>query len=363
MKPDLGTLRQQVREADARLQDAVRQRLEIAREIGEAKRRSGLPLRDYAIEREVVERWRSGLIPAGVAPERAEELAQWMVEESVRVQEALGPAPAQDGNAAEVLVVGGAGQMGRWLAGFFQALGHRVAIVDPGAGQGEGLPFPVRIDLEAAAREADLVAVATPMCVAPVVYEDLLGSGTKAILFDVLSIKAPILPWLRRGIAEGFHIGSVHPLFGPQVRSLTRRNLLIVDCGDEVANGRLRELFSRSSLRITTVPLHDHDRLMVDVLALPHATSLVFGLALREGNPSGLRLSDLAPTSFRRQAEAARVISHENPELSFDIQTLNPATDALFDRMENAVRSLREVVRGRDMPEYQRLMRSVAGPP
>jgi prephenate dehydrogenase len=188
----------------------------------------------------------------------------------------------------------------------------------------------------------------------------LWNSGTTAVVFDLLSIKAPLLPSIRRGRSLGFHVGSIHPLFGPQVRSLTNRNLLIVDCGDRYANRRLRELFERSSVRVTTVPLAFHDRWMVDALALPHATSLMFGLAMQRGGRRPAPASEIAPTSFLRQSDAARVISHENPELSFDIQTLNPGTTSLFERMERSLRALRKAVRTENAGEYRRLMRAVA---
>jgi chorismate mutase/prephenate dehydrogenase len=356
----LAALREEVRKADRSLHAAVRRRLAIARRIGRAKLVNDLPLRDYAIEREVVRRWREGLAPAGVGADRAEELARWMVEESVRVQDALGPAPHRGASTTDALVVGGAGQMGGWLADFLSALGHRVAIMDPRASPPSHAGFPVRTDLRAAARDASLIAVATPMRVAPSVYRTLWDSGTKALVFDVLSIKSPILPWIRKGRAHGFHVGSIHPLFGPQVRSLTNRNLLIVDCGDAHANRRLRLLFERSSLKVTTVPLLLHDRWMTDALALPHATSLVFGLAMQKRLKVASPISDIAPTSFRRQTEAARVVSHESPELSLDIQTLNPDTALLFERMEGAIRALRDAVQSRDSVEYRRLMGIVA---
>jgi prephenate dehydrogenase/chorismate mutase len=356
VEDELQALREQVRKVDAELQEGIRRRLALALEIGRAKRSRGQPLRDYPIEREVVRRWRSGLEVAGVEGDRAEELARWMVEEAVRVRDALVPAPEVDPVGTDALVVGGAGSMGAWMASFLHAVGHRVAILDPRAEGPSHAGFPVRTDLAEAAAGSDLVVVATPMRVAPTVYRELWRTRTRALVFDVLSVKAPLLPWIRRGVRDGFLVGSIHPLFGPGVRSLTRRNLLLVDCGVPAANDRIEELFSRTSVKVTTIPLHHHDRWMVDALALPHAVSLAFGLALQGRFAETGPQREQVPTSFLRQAEAARVVSHENPELSFDIQTLNPYTATMYARLEKSLRRLRRAVEQEDRGGYRRLM-------
>ncbi|EQD71330.1 chorismate mutase, partial [mine drainage metagenome] len=90
--------------------------------------------------------------------------------------------------------------------------------------------------------------------------------------------------------------------------------------------------------------------------ALPHATSLLFSLALvRAGHKTG-DLARAAPTSFTRQADVARVVTGENPQLSYDIQALNPMSEALFERMAEALETVRHVVRSEDQEGYNRLV-------
>ncbi len=353
----LARLRAALRRTDRQIGAAVERRLLIAREIGETKRGRGLPVRDYAVERQVVARWRSAMEEIGVPPERGEELARWLVEEAVRVEERVGEAPEDRRKAADILVIGGAGSMGRWLAEFFLAGGHRVGVCDPRASEGIRPEFRVETDLSRAARQADVIVVATPMRAAPAVYRELWRTGTRATIFDILSIKAPLLPTIRRGRKAGFHLTSVHPLFGPTARTLSGRNLLVLDCGDASANRVAERLFRASSLSVHRLPIGDHDALMAEVLALPHATSLLFTLALvRAGHAPG-NLARAAPTSFARQAEVAWVVTGENPQLSYDIQALNPVSEALFDRMADALETLRAIVRRGDQAGYRELVR------
>lgn len=292
-----------------------------------------------------------------VPPERGEALARWLVEEALRVQERVGEPPERRRKSADILVIGGAGSMGRWLVEFFRAGGHRVAVRDPRASSTASAESGSARGLGEAARAADVIVVATPMRVAPQIYRELWQTRTRATVFDVLSIKAPLRRAIRAGRRAGFHVTSVHPLFGPTTRTLSGRNLLVLDCGDNRANRVAENLFRPSSLSIHRMPLAQHDRLMAEVLALPHATSLLFSLALlRAGHATGA-LARAAPTSFVRQAEVARVVTGENPQLSYDIQALNPLSEGLFARLADALETLRAIVRRGDQRGYDRLVR------
>ena len=355
-EPDLVELRAALAKTDAEIRLAVERRLAIARRIGEAKRAAGLPVRDYTAERGVLDRWREELSRVEVPPERAETLARWLIEEAVRVQERLGETVVTPARATDILVVGGCGAMGAWMREFFRAGGHRVGVVDPRADPERASGYTVHTDLERAAQDADVIVVATPMRSAPAVYRELLKTEAEGVIFDILSVKQPILPWVRRGVGLGFHLTSVHPLFGPSARTLSGRNLLVLDCGDPRANLRATQLFASSSLTISELPLERHDGLMAETLALPHIVSLLFGGALAsEPRPAG-ELYRSAPTSFFRQAEVAQIVASENPELSYDIQTLNPSSEALFDRLEKALAGLRKAVRESDRATYRRQM-------
>ncbi|EQD43618.1 hypothetical protein B1B_13730, partial [mine drainage metagenome] len=138
----------------------------------------------------------------------------------------------------------------------------------------------------------------------------------------------------------------------PGARTLSDRNLLILDCGDAEANARARALFAHTSLTITEVPLEQHDRLMAEVLSLPHAMSLLFGRGLAASGHRPEELAQAAPTSYRRHAEVARIVTQENPELAFDIQTLNPATAAMLERLARALRELQDAVTRPDAAAY-----------
>ena len=154
--PRLSQLRRRVDAADRDLARAIRRRLRLAAAIGRTKSRAGFPLRDHATERRVVSRWTKRLGRSGVSAGRSEALGRWLIEESLRVQEASrgrpGPPP---GVGLRVAIVGGAGGMGRWLDGFLTDAGYDVRILDPKAPRGSPRTLP---SLRAAMTESDVVA-------------------------------------------------------------------------------------------------------------------------------------------------------------------------------------------------------------
>ncbi|MCI4328168.1 MAG: prephenate dehydrogenase/arogenate dehydrogenase family protein, partial [Thermoplasmata archaeon] len=321
---ELVRLRAGLARADDEICRAIGRRLDLARRIGQVKIRNGIPIRNPAVEREVVARWSRGLEALGVSGEQAERLARWLVEEAVRVQESARPPPARPHRkAGRVLVVGGAGSMGRWLVEFLRSRDYQVEVVDPAARSRGGPGRPP--SLEAAAAAADIVLIATPMRVATGIYDRLWKTTTRAVVIDILSVKAPILRKIREGRAKGFQVASVHPLFGPSARTLSGRNLLVLDCGDAKATSTARSLFEGTALTITRMPIDRHDALMADLQALPRATSLLFAQTLVESGRTRSALERAETTSFHRELQVAREVLAERPELGLDIQALNPS--------------------------------------
>lgn len=354
----LPSLRTQLAAADRAISDAVRLRMQLAEAIGREKLVQGLPVRDYGVEADVRGWWRSALEPLNIPAERADNLSRWLVEEAVRVQERLGEARSRPRDPKEILLVGGAGAMGRWLGGFLRAGGHRVAVLDPTARPTDMPNFEVVADLAEGLQGTHVVIVATPMSIAPNVYRTIADQlvGTSTLLLDILSVKAPLGAEIARARSKGVRVASVHPLFGPSTRVLSGRNLVLLDCGDSGAMEEAASLFEHSALTLSRMPLERHDSLMAEVLTLPHACSLVFSLVLSRAGPPSDELASRSPVSYGRQAEVARIVTEENPQLSFEIQSLNRGSMGVLARVEEVVHDLRQVVERGSRQEYDALL-------
>lgn len=312
----------------------------------------GLPLRDYGVEADVIQRWVSRLGAHGVEPAHGEAFARWLIEESIRAQEPIRHPPRpRRRHALDIAIVGGAGAMGRWLGEFLDSAGHRVFVVDPRAGRTEPLSFP---SVEVASKEADVLVFATPIALTAPLLRTALATGTDALMFDVLSVKAPIAKILVRSARYGRNVTSIHPMFGPSARTLSGRNLLIVRCGNPAADRAARALFEESALTLTEVPVAEHDRLMAESLGLSHAVNLLFLGALAESRLSPRKLRRVASTTFHRQASLAGSVAHEGDELYLEIQAANPHSREVYTALEHRLRELRRIVRRRDIRRFRR---------
>jgi chorismate mutase/prephenate dehydrogenase len=350
---ELRSFRSRIDRLDREIANGVRRRLELARQVAKSKSLAGLPLRDYEVERAVVDRWVRRLRNADVDSSRSESLARWLIEESVRVQEPIVHSAQRRSRAGslDLCIVGGAGAMGQWLGEFFESGGHRVSVVDPRAARGNRAIFP---SITAAAASVDGLVFATPMAATAPLLRTAIATGEDLLMFDILSVKAPIATALRRGVRAGRRVTSIHPMFGPSARTLSGRNLLIVGCGDPRADAAARSLFSHSALTISEVGLSEHDRLMAESLGLSHAVNLLFLGALAESGTSPATLSRVASTTFQRQSSLALSVAREGVELYLEIQATNPHSRVVYRALRSKLDALEKIVEHRDLPRFRR---------
>ncbi|HJK79506.1 MAG TPA: prephenate dehydrogenase/arogenate dehydrogenase family protein [Methanocorpusculum sp.] len=335
-KERLAPLREELAAIDREIVALVGRRNGIAKIIGEEKARANEEVVVPAVERVVEQRYVDAGVRAGVSAATAVRLARAVIDESVEVQGRL-PRRAEP---RRVCIVGGNGGMGRWLSAFFAARGHEVMVVvrDP-----ENAVCPV-VSLAEACRTAEVIVVSTPVTTAAGVLEEIFACGTSALVFDILSVKSPVIPVLRRMAEAGMRVCSVHPMFGPSAAAVAGRNIVVADCGCPSVVEEAAALFSGGT--ILRMPVEDHDPVAAYVLGLSHAVNLAFSEALVRSGFSAEVLNAAASTTFRRQTAVSREVSEENAPLYYAIQRENPYNDAAVRSLADAVSELR--VLGKD---------------
>jgi chorismate mutase/prephenate dehydrogenase len=203
----------------------------------------------------------------------------------------------------------------------------------------------------------NIVAFATPIRATAPLLEKALRRLSDTVVFDVLSVKAPIVPILRAARERGHPVTSTHPMFGPSARTLSGRNLLLVSCGSPEADRVVRDLFSRSALSIAVVSLERHDRIIAESLGLAHAVNLLFLSALATDPLAPPDLAAAASTTFHRQSSLAAAVAQEGPELYLDIQSLNPHSAEVYSELRAALARLEVIVERGDLPQFRDLLR------
>jgi chorismate mutase/prephenate dehydrogenase len=355
----LSSLRAQIRALDDKIIGLIAERQAVAKEIGAHKVAAGLPIKDYRVEREVIGRAKERARHAGIQPSLAAELAELLIHHSVAAQDELHrqASRAKSTAAKRILVVGGCGRMGGWLSDYFDAFGHAVAHLDATTTSApHACTYPRETDLADAARRSDIVVLSTPISATPALIEALAASGTRALVFDICSLKTPLIPALRAAAAKGLRIASAHPMFGPSVDVLAGRNILVCDTGDASLTAETQALFAPSSAVVTTIPLERHDALMSYVLGLSHLTSLVFGETLSASGFPPEVLRQAASTTFLAQVNVTAPVVGENQDLYYEIQAENASTPQLFAELASALERYRAAVRSRDRTGFRALM-------
>jgi chorismate mutase / prephenate dehydrogenase len=357
VQDDLARLRAELDAIDGELVDMAARRQGIVAEIGRLKRHHRQPTRDYSREREVREQARARALARGLDPDLGERLVGAMIEASLTSQErdrleALG---AGAGRAA--LVIGGAGRMGRWFTEFLATQGWAVGVADP-AGPVPGIPW--HADWREAARSAELIIVAAPLAATAGILEALVEIRPAGLVVEIGSIKAPVAAPLAALRDAGVRVASIHPMFGPDVRLLAGRHVILLDIGAPEALADARALFEPTSAGLAEMTLEAHDRLVAWVLGLSHAVNIAFFTALARSGRSVTELAAFASTTFGAQLGVASRVARENPDLYFEIQSLNPHGTEPLGALAAAAAEVADAVISGDGESFAALMRAGA---
>lgn len=349
----LDTLRGELGQIDHEILALVARRQAVAQKIGQAKRAIGLPTRDFQQEKDVVQRARHAATTHGLPASLGEELVLAFIRASLTVQEQDIIATTGEGSGRRALVIGGAGHMGAWFVRYLRAQGFAVEIADPGDGP-EGVVN--HRDWKQAQLDHELIVIAAPMPATNQILCDLAKAPPSGVIFDVGSLKSPLREGLTALRDAGAQVCSVHPMFGPDTALLSGRHVIFVDLGKPEATAAARALFEPTMATLVEMDLESHDRLIAYVLGLSHALNIAFFTALAESGEAAPRLATLSSTTFDAQLGVAANVAAENPDLYFEIQTLNDYGTEALAALLYAVERLRSVVRAGDLEGFRTLM-------
>ena len=350
---DIATLRGQVSDIDRRILELVAERQGVVQAIGEAKDRSSTDLRSFSQEKVVLDRARQEASRLGISADLAVDLLRRLIRESLAQQERRRVEARGSGTGQRALVIGGAGQMGTWIARFLASQGFGVEVADPNPPADD---VPHLRDWQESSLDHEIIAVAANLRATQEILSALADRRPAGIVFDIGSLKTPLRTPLEDLAAAGVQVASVHPMFGPDTELLSGRHVILVDVGCPSANDRVRSLFSSTMAEIVEMPLDEHDRLIAYVLGLSHALNIVFMTALAESGESVPLLAQLSSTTFDRQLAVAASVAHDNPHLYFEIQHLNEYGFESLRSLRQAATRLEEVVHEGDEETFVGLM-------
>ncbi|MEJ2296953.1 MAG: prephenate dehydrogenase/arogenate dehydrogenase family protein [Woeseiaceae bacterium] len=349
---NLEDLRKRLSAVDRELVELIAERQRIVGDIGRTKRDSGTGTRDYQREKDVLDMGRAQAEEQGVDPDLVENVLQLLIRTSLESQERDRVAAEGKGGGRTALVIGGAGKMGRWFAEFFTSQGFTTTIADTGVEDGPNR-FHSWTD---AGVDYDVIVVAAPLAVSGRILAQLAVLKPRGLVFDIGSLKTPLLDGLQELQNAGCRVTSLHPMFGPDTRLLSGRHLIFCDAGNPEATADARDLFASTMVEQLDMSLDDHDRLIAYVLGLSHALNIAFFTALAESGEAAPKLAKMSSTTFDSQLLVSGAVAQDNPHLYFEIQNLNRFGLGPLDALCDAARRIRETVANGDEDAFVDLM-------
>ena len=336
----LNQLRKRVREIDRAIISLIGRRIEIAKKIGNEKSKRGIPLRNWEVEKAVLENATAAARELGLSSGLVKSIMQQLVIES-RTQQELVHYSCYAGDKEDILIIGGLGEMGKWFSHFFANQGHNVSVYDI---KGKSETFKLYKSLNQGIREASCVVISTPLKIVPRIIERVTELNFSGVVFDIASLKGYLTHSIAKAIEAGISITSIHAMFGPVTRTLSDKIICICDCGCKKANQKVEAFFRDTAVSKVRLSLEEHDRLISYVLGLSHIINIVFMNVLISSNYKYSELKKVASTTFFSQMKTTSSVIEENPYLYYEIQMFNPFKKNLYKRLKKAIRSTTDIV-------------------
>jgi prephenate dehydrogenase len=219
--------------------------------------------------------------------------------------------------AAKVAIIGNLGKYGSVLDQYCRSLISRGLVQDVfGSDRGTDLTN------QEAATKADVVIVAVwPRVTVQVIQEMTPVLRSNQLIMDVTSRK--VLP-VRAMLESTAEVRGLHPMCPPPAGG-SWRGQTIVDCPVRLSEWRewSDEWLRLTGARIKTCTPEDHDKYSDVVQRLTHAMALVQAAVVRETGMSITECLEFASPVYRVALSLMGRILAQNPELYYDIQTVD----------------------------------------
>lgn len=299
--------RQRIDQIDQRLVDLLAERQRVVEQIAELKKAENLPIYHPAREENLISQRRKQGAEAGLDPDGVDELFRCILRQSRGKQSARLPRRSVRPGAA-VLVVGGRGAMGGYLARWFSDSGYEVRVLEPEDwDNAAGLCAGIHLALVCVPIDETVPVVKR---LAPMLPPDCL-------LADVTSVKeSPLQAMLEshRGPVLG-----LHPLFGPTCSTMDKQMVVYIPGRDPAAAQWLLDQFAAWGNILLRAEAREHDDIMNVVQALRHFATFVFGRFLLRNDFNLTRTLEFSSPIYRLEMGMVGRFFAQDPRLYAEI--------------------------------------------
>jgi len=347
IKPQLDILRNEIDQIDSQLVQLLAKRREITTKVGALKSKVGMPI--YAPEREaaLIKERREQATYAGVSPELIEDVLRRLMRDSYVSQDASGYLCVNP-DCRKVVIVGGAGQLGRVFVDLFHRSNYQVEVI-------EQKDWPNSEDIFA---QSSLVIVAVPIRLTSSIIQQLNNLPDDCILADVTSIKtSPLYEMMK--VHSGPVVG-LHPMFGPDVSGLIKQTIIVCEGRKPKDYQWLLNQFQVWGAKIYPVEASAHDQAMSLVQVMRHFSTIAYGYHLMTEGADISQLVEMSSPIYRLELIMVGRLFAQDPILYTDIIFSNRENIAMMKRFAFRFLELLEDVELSDKESFVTMFNQVS---
>ncbi len=246
-------------------------------------------------------------------------------------------------------IIGGTNGMGKWFADLLKKEDCTVYVCGR----------KTKLGINDLARLCNVIVVSVPI---PVTLDIIKQVGPllskDALLMDLTSLKKePVKLMLANSKAE---VIGCHPLFGPQLKSLSGQNVILCPARGKKWLGWVKNVFRQNKMAVWESTPQKHDKMMAIVQALNHLNTISLGMAIARTNVTLAEISKYSTPIFRTRVDIINKVFMQNPELYIDIITKNPEVGKILDIYEKSLQEIRNKIKSGNRTKSKQAIESAA---
>lgn len=338
LQQELIDCRDAIDAVDTELVNLLAKRAKLTTRIGDIKAQTGMPIYVPERESELLAKRKQQAEENAVSPQLVEDLLRRMMRESYLTQNRRYKCINPEVN--KVVIIGGAGALGKVFVTLFEASGYAVTTVG-------------RKDWENAKAifsDASLVIVSVPINTTEAIIGQLKYLPEDCILADVTSVKTKPLAAMMR-VHSGPVVG-LHPMFGPDTPGMIKQVVVVCHGRQQTAYQWLIDQMRTWGATIYQSDAKDHDNAMAFIQVMRHFSSFVYGKHLAAENPDLQVLRDFSSPIYRLELAMVGRLFAQAPSLYADIIFNNPENVALLKRFHQRFGEAIELVEQQDKETF-----------
>lgn len=314
----LSQLREGIDELDSQLVELLKKRTALTKQVGQIKSQTGMPIYVPEREAELLSKRKQQAAEAGVSESLVEDLLRRIMRDSYHTQN--NQYRCSNPDVGNVVIIGGAGALGRVFVSLFERSGYTVNIIEKDDWETADEVFA----------HAGLVLVSVPINLTESVISKLNRLPAHCVLADITSIKVKPLEAMM-AIHKGPVVG-LHPMFGPDAPGMIKQVVVVCEGREPNAYQWLVEQMATWGATIYHSSAQEHDEAMAFIQVMRHFNTFVYGAHLAGEDPDLEQLTLFSSPIYRLELAMVGRLFAQAPRLYADIIFNNPKNFALLRR-------------------------------